>query len=281
MHHGAAMMSARDTAGSVAPTAPSNPAANQLTSTSVRVSWDDNSTNEDNFLLYRGVNGASLSLYQTLSANTTSYDDTGLTEGDTYCYKVSAKNESGESSKTAEVCETPVPAAPDAPTDFSLSTGTASDELDASWTDNSDNEDNFEIVHDGTVVATVGENVESTTITGLDPRTFYGMTVRAVNEGGSSSSNLDTASTRLEKPQNLTKNVTGDGTEFENITLNWDAVTDAVDYQITKDGSDFVTTTQTQYSVPCDNATGTWRVVAQSDTVPDSQASDPVSHTCS
>jgi len=257
--------------------------ANQSSPTSVLVVWDDNSSNEDNYLLYRSVGGGSFSLYQTLSENTIEYDDTGLSSGTEYSYEVSAKNEAGESAKAGPVSETPLPDTPDAPSNFSISTGTNSDELDAIWVDNSDNEDNFEVVEDvgGEFFtrATVSAGVESTTVTGLSPGTQYDMRVRAVNVAGSTLSNEDTATTKLETPS-VSKETIGEGTEFERITLSWGAITGADDYELFRDGTPHDTTTNTTYDVTCNTADGTWKVKARSSTVPNSNLSTGVSHTC-
>lgn len=59
--------------------------------TSADLSWTD-SDSLTGFNLYRSVNSGDFSLYQTFDASTFSYDDTGLTGGDTYEYYVVAFN---------------------------------------------------------------------------------------------------------------------------------------------------------------------------------------------
>lgn len=63
----------------------------------VEMSWTDNSDNENGFRIYRGLTSSSLSLVETLPANTTSYNDTGLATKTTYYYKVCSFNANGES----------------------------------------------------------------------------------------------------------------------------------------------------------------------------------------
>lgn len=221
--HTAMMSAARSAAGAVAPDAPSDPLVQQLSSTSQRVSWQDNSSNEDEFVIYRDG-----SEHDTVGANVTEYDDTGLTSGTEYSYRVSARNESGESSKTSSVSGTPADEVPNAPTGFSLSLGSDSPELDASWSDNSSNEDGFRVIDeaDGSVVKSVGAGVTSTTLTasdGIDSDTEYTMHVEAFNSGGSSSSNSDTQKTALIAPTlTLTRETAGgEGGGSDWAQLDW------------------------------------------------------------
>jgi hypothetical protein len=85
-------------------TAPTPPPAStaQLT-----LSWQDNSTNEDNFAIQRktGTSGTYTQVAM-VAANTVSYVDTGVSSGVTYCYRVDATNSAGPSSYTNEACAT-------------------------------------------------------------------------------------------------------------------------------------------------------------------------------
>ncbi len=58
----------------------------------VQLEWNDNSTNEDGFRIYRDG-----SIIATLGPDTTSYEDTTFVSGETYTYQVCAYNSSGES----------------------------------------------------------------------------------------------------------------------------------------------------------------------------------------
>jgi len=74
------------------PDLPKNVKATPLTSSEIKLSWKDDSDNEDGFRVYR--NGVEIA---TLGPNTTSYVDTGLGANESYSYEVSAYNDSGES----------------------------------------------------------------------------------------------------------------------------------------------------------------------------------------
>ena len=71
------------------------------------LTWQDNSTNESNFGIERktGTSGTYAQV-ALVSANTTSYVDTSVTHGVTYCYRVDAVNSAGASSYTNEACTT-------------------------------------------------------------------------------------------------------------------------------------------------------------------------------
>jgi trimeric autotransporter adhesin len=71
------------------------------------LTWQDNSTNESNFGVERkmGTSGTYAQI-ALVSANTTSYADTSVTRGITYCYRVDATNSAGASAYTNEVCGT-------------------------------------------------------------------------------------------------------------------------------------------------------------------------------
>ena len=79
--------------GGNVPTAPSILTATAQSSSSIALSWTDNSANETGFKIYRG--GVVIT---TTSANATSYTDTDLTASTTYSYYLKATNSSGDSS---------------------------------------------------------------------------------------------------------------------------------------------------------------------------------------
>jgi len=72
---------------------------------SLRLTWTDNSNNEAGFKIERktGSNG-SFALIATVAANTTSYTDSGLTDGMTYCYRLLAYDASRTSAYSNEGC---------------------------------------------------------------------------------------------------------------------------------------------------------------------------------
>jgi fibronectin type 3 domain-containing protein len=66
-------------------------------SMSVALSWQDNSSNEDMFVVQRSTDGINWITWSTLAPNTTSYTDTAISKGQSYSYRVMAYNSAGGS----------------------------------------------------------------------------------------------------------------------------------------------------------------------------------------
>ncbi|NUO17626.1 MAG: fibronectin type III domain-containing protein, partial [Planctomycetaceae bacterium] len=86
-------------AGSV-PTTPPN-AASGLTATAnmtlgASLNWSDNSSDESGFRIERQIGAASFATLTTVGANVTSYNDSGLTLGTMYTYRIVAYNAAGD-----------------------------------------------------------------------------------------------------------------------------------------------------------------------------------------
>jgi len=80
------------------PAAPSNLAATALSSSSIKLTWTDNSNNETQFKIERKTGaGGTYSQIATVGANVTTYTNTGLSASTTYYYQVRANNASGDS----------------------------------------------------------------------------------------------------------------------------------------------------------------------------------------
>ncbi len=68
------------------------PITNATTST-MKLNWVDNSSNETGFLIYNSTDNVNFTLVTTAAPNTTSYVASGLTPGTTYFWKLAAVNE--------------------------------------------------------------------------------------------------------------------------------------------------------------------------------------------
>src|SRR5262245_4945558 len=69
------------------------------------VTWLDNASNEEGFTIERRVATAqTYNQIATVAANVTSYNDSGLVDGGTYCYRLFAFNSAGRSSYSNEAC---------------------------------------------------------------------------------------------------------------------------------------------------------------------------------
>ena len=190
------------------PTAPTGLAATVASSSQINLSWTDNSTNEDGFKIERCQSAGCTSFAQiaTVGANTTGYNNTGLSAGTSYGYRVRAYNVGGDSgySNTAEATTQSAPTVPNAPSSLTATAGASgSRTINLSWADNSGNETGFKIERcrnatctSFSQIATVGANTTSFSNTGLSAGKTYRYRVRAYNGVGDSAySNIASAQT--------------------------------------------------------------------------------------
>lgn len=63
--------------------------------------WQDNSNNETGFRIEKQVDGGAFTVLTTTAANVTSFNDTALTAGHNYCYRVIAFNGFGDATTPA------------------------------------------------------------------------------------------------------------------------------------------------------------------------------------
>ena len=121
------------------PNAPSGTDAVPWTSTSVGVTWTDNSTNEDGFRVERSTDGGAT----WTPAGTTldvGFGDGGRVSEERVCYRVIAFNGLGDSPASNMDCTTP----PAGPTNLTA-TGIDQQTINLTWTDNSGVEDGYEV----------------------------------------------------------------------------------------------------------------------------------------
>jgi hypothetical protein len=84
------------TQGSI-PAAPVGLAGTALSTSSIKLTWGDNSNNETGFKIERSTNGTKFSQIAMVGANATTYTNTGLAKGKKYWYRVRAYNGVGNS----------------------------------------------------------------------------------------------------------------------------------------------------------------------------------------
>ena len=186
--------------------------ANAVGAHEIDLSWMDNSNNESGFKIERCTGhiadcllDASFSQIAQTAANVSTYADTTVAPSTTYTYRVRAFNGGGNSlySNSAEAT-TGQETAPAAPSNLTatLSKGSPNNaSITLNWTDNSDNETNFDIERcigagctNFAPYATVGANVTTYRDNGpLTRKTTYTYRVKARN-GGTSSGYSNTAS---------------------------------------------------------------------------------------
>jgi len=91
------------------PAAPTNLVARAVSSTQIDLSWTDNSGDEQGFRIERSLNGSDFSEIATVSANVTTFSDTGLTPSTTYFYRIFAFNNFGNSEPSNIAADTTQP----------------------------------------------------------------------------------------------------------------------------------------------------------------------------
>jgi hypothetical protein len=193
------------------PAAPSGLAATPTASTAVGLGWTDNSPDEQGFEIWRSTTGptGTFSALGSVAADVTALADAGLTAGDEYCYQVRASGAgfAPASAFSAVACATP-PTPPGAPSGL-VATAASATAIDLTWTDNSPDEQGFEIrrapTANGTytIIDTVATNAAGATDAGLTPSTQFCYRVRALGAGVASPSplsNSDCATTPTAPP---------------------------------------------------------------------------------
>lgn len=173
------------------PQAPRNATATIVSSSSILIQWDEDSSVENGFSVERklGVSGT-YALIATPIANTTEFTDNGLAPASTYYYRISAFNAIGDSAYSNECYATTSDTVPASPSELQA-TALSSTQIRLSWTDNSPNESTFIIerrIDGGSFAwaAEVSANTCSYINTGLSPGTAYYFRIKARNSAGDS-----------------------------------------------------------------------------------------------
>jgi subtilisin family serine protease len=156
-----------------------------LSSSSVTLTWKDNSYNEDGFIIEKKAgDSGSYQEIARLSPDTTTYTDTGVQEGSKFYYRVRAYKGDNYSNYSNEL---PVTIPLNGPSDLTA-TAVSSSEIRLSWTDNSSREWGYKIERRTgiagtyTEIATVGADVTTYSDMSLLSGTTYYYRVRAYND---------------------------------------------------------------------------------------------------
>ncbi|HEC65643.1 MAG TPA: hypothetical protein ENI23_10125 [bacterium] len=129
-----------------APSAPSNLTGQAISSSEINLTWQDNSSNEMGFYIYRKTTD-DYSIIATMEANATSYNNTNLNPETAYSYKIIAYNDIGESESSNAINVT-TPAEPLEPPSNPMAEAVTYKQINLTWQDNSDDEDHFRINSD-------------------------------------------------------------------------------------------------------------------------------------
>ncbi|MEK7990678.1 MAG: fibronectin type III domain-containing protein, partial [Thiotrichaceae bacterium] len=202
-------------------TAPTDLILTPSSQTEIKLDWTDASSDETGFKVLReGVEIIALAL------NTNTFTDNGLTCGTTYNYEVYASNGAGDStpaltgSQASADCTILV-----APSNLTASVE-SNEQIRLSWTDNSSDEINFNLLRDNTLIATIAADSTAYTDSGLSCETAYTYTLYASNTGGDSASVTVTGNSgecpdNSANPPNAPANLVTEALSETQIKLTW------------------------------------------------------------
>jgi len=163
------------------------------TKSSLTLRWDDKSTDESGFKIFRcATSTGTYTQVGTVAANITSFIDGSLQPGTNYYYKVQAYNNAGHSAfsntLTAATVALQIPALP---TNFK-SLAQSKTSIILSWNDNAGNEQGYRIERSlsatgiFTLIASPRSNSLTYTDYALIPQTIYYYRIQSFNEDGNS-----------------------------------------------------------------------------------------------
>jgi chitodextrinase len=188
------------------------------------------------------------------SSSATTYSDTGVAQGVTYGYRVSAVDAAGnESEKSPDVMvNTGDTSAPTVPANLQAAV-VSSSEVRLTWTASTDDVgvSGYRIYRDGSLVGTSTGLIYSDT--GLSAATTYGYRVAAYDAAGNASTQTDalTVNTGDTAPPTVPAGVAAAAVSSTRIDLSWTASTDNVavaSYRIYRNSALLATVTGTSYS---------------------------------
>lgn len=161
-----------------APNEPTTLVTSSVATTEIGLTWVDNSSIEDNYIVDSSTDGVTFTTFATSSANTTSATVTGLSANVQYTFRVRAYNVAGYS---ANATSSAVYTSAAVPTSLTASANGSTGAV-LSWGSNGNGPSTSYQIENVTTAATVsGISVTSYSVTGLSPATTYAFRVRAIN----------------------------------------------------------------------------------------------------
>jgi titin len=201
--------------------APTNLSTSVASASQVNLTWTDNSSGQDSFIVLRSADGTNYTQIASVPAGTSVYSDTGLAAA-TYYYQVQAQNGGASDGTTSVVSAALAPAAP-----TNLTTTAASDgQINLSWTNNASNATGFNVLQstDGanfTQIASLGPTATSYASYFLTPSTTYYYKVSTVNASGATSSAASSVATLPTLPPAAPSNLTATPLSSTRVILSW------------------------------------------------------------
>jgi hypothetical protein len=206
--------------GSCAPRAPTNVVATAVDSTSIKITWTDNSTTEADIPISNGTTTV------ILPANTTSYTWSGLAPNTYMCFSVGVANSQGLT--WAPYTCTTTPGAPSGP----VATALDSYRIRVDWPDNSTVETGFWLSNGVTTISLPADST-SYVWSGLGPGTYMCFTVAYSFSSGSSPWSPYGCTTTPGVNPAAPSNVSATALDSTSIRITWtDNAADETGYRI-------------------------------------------------
>jgi len=253
--------------------APSGTNALAASESRIDVTWQDNSTSETGFEVYRSTSGpaGTYTLRVSTGAGVTSFSDAGLTQSTQYCYKIRALKVSGRKTSyspfSSTACATtlaPPPPPPAAPSGVDAVPLTST-RVWVGWVDNSINEAGFRVERSlssgasWTIAATLGSDFIDFSDYGRASEQQVCYRVIAFNAGGDSPPSNADCTTPPAAPTDLA--VAGMDSVTMEVELSWrdnSSVEDGYEVVACFDTCttwDRLPANSTSYFVPCGDVT--------------------------
>jgi hypothetical protein len=206
-----------------APAAPTTLTVAGRTTTTLNLTWKDQSANESSFDIERKT-GSTWAHLMTVPANSTGYQDSGLSPGASYVYRVRSTNAGGPSDWSNEATGITLPLPSTKPT---LSAGAVSQtEIGLTWQDPGQKAAGFEIQRrEGAgawlLMAAVGASPQTWADTRLMANTAYTYRIRGTNDGGASDWSDELTVTTLHSAPAAPGGLTATAISSTRIDLAW------------------------------------------------------------
>ena len=208
------------------PFAPGDLLTTAISQTQINLTWNDNSGNENGFMLERKIAGGAFEQISTPGANVNVYSDSGLVQNTEYFYRARSYNANGFSNYSNEAGSVTLPDPPAAANNLTA-LPESNTKITLAWVDNSANESGFKIERKngaaGTyaLVAAANANVVSLVDSNLVQVTEYFYRVRAFNAGGDSPYSGAANATTLPDPPAAPGSLTTTTISKNQINLAW------------------------------------------------------------
>lgn len=183
------------------PTAPNSLVATSVNTAEIDLSWTNTASNASGIYIERSPDNATWSQIASVSSTTTTYDDTGLTVGATFFYRIRAYNDGGDSSYSATASAVAYPLiAPPMPAQSVAASSSAFDQVSLSWVP-AMGDTGFYVQRSTdrqtwNTIAQLPQSATTYTDTSADSSTHYFYRVIAFNAAGDApASNLASATT--------------------------------------------------------------------------------------